>query len=91
LAEYQGSSSTCQYDTCKVIFDWEKFSDERSDLPFDRQFVCGSGISTSLSEYRSNEIICFKTDASCQVLVVAPVMTDPTGVDYSIVRSLCSL
>jgi uncharacterized repeat protein (TIGR01451 family) len=57
----------------------------RPDLPSDRQYACGSSASRANGVW-SNEIICFRLDGSLDVLVVAPVLTDPDapggGNDY---------
>jgi hypothetical protein len=47
----------------------------RPGVPLDQQFACGGQASRS-SLPRANEIVCFRLDASLQVLVVAPMMTD---------------
>ncbi len=47
----------------------------RPGVPLDQQFACG-GQATRSSLPRANEIVCFRLDASLQVLVVAPMMTD---------------
>ena len=47
----------------------------RPGVPLDQQFACG-GQGTRAVVPRANEILCFRLDASQQVLVVAPTMTD---------------
>jgi hypothetical protein len=47
----------------------------RPGVPLNQQFACGGQASRS-SLPRANEIVCFRLDASLQVLVVAPMMTD---------------
>jgi len=47
----------------------------RPGVPLNQQFACGGQASRS-SLPRANEILCFRLDASLQVLVVAPMMTD---------------
>ena len=52
------------------------FSNARSDLPLEQQYVCGSGARPASNGQEANEVICFRLDTSLDVLVVAPVMTD---------------
>ena len=47
----------------------------RPGVPLEQQFACGGQASRSCLP-RANEIVCFRLDASLQVLVVAPMMTD---------------
>jgi hypothetical protein len=47
----------------------------RPDVPVKKQYACGAQ-GTRLVGPRANEIVCFRLDASQQVLVVAPTMTD---------------
>jgi hypothetical protein len=45
------------------------------DVPLSQQYACG-GAAVRARVPRANEIVCFRLDASLQVLVVAPTMTD---------------
>lgn len=47
----------------------------RADVLIKKQYACGAQ-GTRLVGPRANEIVCFRLDASQQVLVVAPTMTD---------------
>jgi hypothetical protein len=47
----------------------------RAGVPPAQQYACGGGASRTNAP-RANEIVCFRLDASLDVLVVAPVMTD---------------
>jgi hypothetical protein len=49
----------------------------KPNVPFSQQYACGSDASTNYSV--QNEITCFRLDGSQDVLLVAPVMTDPNA------------
>jgi len=79
---WQFNSSTLQGSPVYYNFNWNaaapahvSFSNARADVPLSQQYACGSSASRSNSPH-ANEIMCFRADASTEVLVVAPVMTD---------------
>jgi hypothetical protein len=47
-------------------------------VPIDQQFACGSSASATTATW-ANEIVCYRLDGSFKTLVVAPVMTDLSG------------
>jgi hypothetical protein len=50
-------------------------SNSKAGVPFDQQMACSSNAG-DWTLARTNEIVCYRLDASMQVLVVAPNMTD---------------
>ena len=46
-----------------------------SVTPIDKQYVCGSGVTTG-EVHQGSEVLCWRLDGSRVTLVVAPVMTD---------------
>jgi hypothetical protein len=50
----------------------------RPGVPIDQQFACGSSASATTATW-ANEIVCYRLDGSFKTLVVAPVMTDLSG------------
>ena len=67
--------------SCTTTTDWSldighiSHANARPGVPLDQQFACG-GQASRIDPPRANEIVCFRLDASLQVLVVAPMMTD---------------
>lgn len=47
-------------------------------VPIDQQFACGSSATTTTATW-ANEIVCYRFDGAFKTLVVAPVMTDLSG------------
>jgi len=84
------NNSLLQGITAYYNFDWNvaapahvSFTNASANVPLSQQYACGSS-ANRVNAPHANEIICFRTDASGDVLVVAPVMTDmnASGDDY---------
>jgi len=79
---WQFNASTLQGTPVYYNFDWNSqapghvsYTNASASIPLTQQYACGSSANRNNSPH-ANEIICFLTDTSTDVLVVAPVMTN---------------
>lgn len=71
----QGITAYYNYEWNAAAPEHVSYANSSADIPLSQQYTCGSSANRVNSPH-SNEIICFRTDAAGDVLVVAPVMTN---------------